>query len=95
MKLVTELFTFDASVARAAICPAEGLDDSPLTAAVSESSEDLIAWVSLAKSLLAWLTSLVALLSIFLSCASNPLRLLMELALRPLIEFWRSVRAEQ
>ena len=65
IKLFTELTNVDAEEATVAICPAEGLDGSPLTAAERESTEDLIAWVSLGKSLLAWLTSFVALLSIF------------------------------
>lgn len=45
VKLFTELTTFDASAAIEAICPAEGLDGSPLTAELRELTEDSIAWV--------------------------------------------------
>ena len=78
-----------------AMFPAEGLDASFWAEAVSESIEDLIAWVSLEKSPLAWLTTLVAALSIFFSCDSSPLMLEMLEGVRPLTAFSRSVRAEQ
>ena len=52
---------------------------------MSASTDDVIALVSVGKSLLAELTSVVALLSIFLTCASRLLRpLSLEAAINPL-----------
>lgn len=62
MKLSTELTSPDAALATWEICDADGLEDSPLAALWSESSEELIALVSLGKSLFADLTRAVALL---------------------------------
>jgi hypothetical protein len=94
-KFMTELTTLAELVAIAAICVAEGLDGSAVTALWSPSTDDLIAPVSVGKSLLAALTSDVASLSIFFACVCSPLipppRLML---VRPLIEFSRLVRAE-
>lgn len=96
VKLVTEFTTPDAAVATAAICAAEGFDGSAFTALVSESIDDLIALVSLGKSLFAELTTEFASLWIFLSCDSKPLTPLLAFKfVSPLTEFCRLVRSEQ
>jgi hypothetical protein len=95
-KPLTELTTLAESVVIAAICAAEGLDGSTLTALWSASTDDLTALVSLGKSLLAALTSDVASLWIVVSCDCRPLIPLLEVTLgSPLIEFSRLVRSEQ
>jgi hypothetical protein len=95
-KPLTELTTLAESAVIAAICAAEGLDGSTLTALWSASTDDLTALVSLGKSLLAALTSDVASLRIVVSCDCRPLIPLLEVALgSPLIEFSRLVRSEQ
>ena len=95
-KLWTELSAVDAALVTATIWPADGFDVSALTALVSESTEDLIALVSFGKSLLAWVTTLSAALLTCWNCVFRVLTLLLGLRLvTPLIEFWRSVRAEQ
>ena len=74
----------------------EGFDLSALTAVVSESTEDLIALVSLGKSPLAWLITVLALVLMFVNAASKPPIPLLGLKLvTSLIEFSRLVRAEQ
>ena len=96
MNVWTEVTKSEACLATVAICEADGLVDSPLTVLVNESSDDLIAVVSLGKSLLAELTSDVADVWIFWSCASSPLSPLLAVRLvSPLIEFSRLVRSEQ
>ncbi len=60
MKLLTELTTLAASLVTVAICPAEGLDDRAATELLSALTEDVMALVSLGKSLLAELTSVEA-----------------------------------
>src|SRR5207249_1549373 len=67
-KLFTELTTFAASLVAVAICAADGLDGSAVTEVSSASTEDVMAPVSLGKSLLAESTSVVASLWICLSC---------------------------
>jgi hypothetical protein len=74
VKLWTALTTLDASVAIAATCDADGLDDSALMSVESALTDVLIALVSLGKSLLAESISVVALLWIVLSCDWSPLR---------------------
>jgi len=96
VKLLTELTTLPASEAIAAICVADGLDGSAFTALSSVSTDDFTALVSVGKSLLAALTTDVASLVIFVSCACRPLRPLLALRLvSPLIEFSRLVRSAQ
>ena len=79
-----------------AILPGEGFDSSALTAVVSESTEDLIALVSLGKSPLAWLITVLASVLMFVNAASKaPIPLLGLRLVTCLIEFSRLVRAEQ
>jgi len=59
VKLLTELTTLPASEAIAAICVADGLDGSAFTALSSVSTDDFTALVSVGKSLLAALASVV------------------------------------
>ena len=67
-KLFTELTTLAALTPIAASCDVDGLDGSALTALESASTDDVIALVSLGKSLLAESTSVVASLWIVVSC---------------------------
>ena len=92
MKLLTELTTLAASLVTVAICAAEGLDDRPATAVLSASTDDVMALVSLGKSLLAELTSVEASLWIVVTCVFKPLT---PLLVNPLTEFSRLVRAPQ
>lgn len=95
-KLLTELTTLAASLVTVAICAAEGLDDRAATALLSASTDDVIALVSLGKSLLAELTSVVASLWIVLTCEVKPLMPLLTVRLvNPLIELLRLVRSVQ
>ena len=85
-----------AAVATDAMLLAEGFALSVLTALVSASTEDLMAVVSLGKSLLALLTTVLASVVTFVKAASKVLIPLLALKLvTPLIEFWRLARAEQ
>ena len=69
---------------------------SALTALVSTSTEDLMALVWLGKALLAWLTTVLASVWIFVNADSKALIPLLGLKLvTSLIEFSRLVRAEQ
>lgn len=87
---------FPAAVATVAILLGEGFALRALTALVSASTEDLMAVVSLGKSLLAWLISVLALVVIFVNADSRLLIPLLALKLvTSLIEFWRLARAEQ
>ena len=96
VKVLTELTTLAASLVTVAICAAEGLDDRPATAVLSASTEDVIALVSLGKSLLAELTSVEASLWIVVTCVFKPLTPLLVVRLvSPLIEFSRLVRSPQ
>ena len=96
VKLLTELTTLAASLVTVAICTAEGLDDRPATAVLSESTDDVMALVSLGKSLLAELTSAVASLWIVVTCDFRPLTPLLTVKLvSPLMEFSRLVRSAQ
>ena len=70
-KLFTELTTLAASLATVAACTADGLDGRAETELLSVFTEDVIALVSLGKSLLAELTSVLASLWTCLSCASG------------------------
>jgi hypothetical protein len=95
-KLVKDLTTFAAALVTLAISLAEGFAFNPLTAPVSASTEDLMALVSLGKSLFAWLTTVLASVLIFVNAASSALIPLLGLKLvTSLIEFSRLVRAEQ
>jgi len=95
-KLLTELTTLNALLVTVAIWLAEGFAGSALMALVSASTEDLMALVWLGKSLLAWLTTVLASVWIFLNWACNALIPLLGLKLvAALIEFSRLVRAEQ
>ena len=68
-----ELTTAAAPVATFAVCAADGFAGSALTELANASTEDLSALVSLGKSLLAWLTTALASVWIFVSCACKPL----------------------
>ena len=95
-KLLKELTTLLAAPVTVAMLLGEGFVSSALMAVVSESTEVLIALVWLGKSLLAWLTTVLASVWIFLNWACNALIPLLGLKLvAALIEFSRLVRAEQ
>ncbi len=95
-KLLNELTTFAAALVTDAIWLGEGFALSVLTALVSVSTEDLMALVSLGKSLLAWLTTVLASVWILMNAASKALVPLLGLRLvTSLIEFSRLVRAVQ
>ena len=72
-KLFAELTTLAESLVTVAICAADGLDGRAATELLSALTEDVMAPVSLGKSLLAELTSVVASLWICLSCDFTPL----------------------
>jgi hypothetical protein len=91
-KLFTELTTLAASLVTMAICAADGLDGRAATELLSALTEDVMAPVSLGKSLLAELTSVVASLWICESCDLMPL---IPLLVSPLTEFCRVVRSVQ
>jgi len=96
MKLLTELTTLDAFLATVAICAAEGLDDRAATELLSASTDEVMALVSLGKSLFAELTTVLASLWMVLTCDSRPLTPLLAFKLvSPLTEFCRLVRSEQ
>ena len=95
-KLLKELTTLLAAPVTVAMLLGEGFDLSALTAVVSESTEDVIALVSLGKSPLAWLVTVLALVLMFVNAASKaPIPLLGLKLVSSLIEFSRLVRAEQ
>ena len=95
-KFLNELTTFAAALTTVAIWLGEGFGVSALTALVSASTEELMALVSLGKSLLAWLTTVLASVLIFVNAVSKALIPLLGLKLvTSLIEFSRLVRAEQ
>jgi hypothetical protein len=96
MKLLTELTTLAASLVTVAICKAEGLDGRAATEVLSALTEEVMALVSLGKSLLAELTRVEASLWIVVTCVFKPLTPLLTVRLvSPLIEFWRLVRSPQ
>jgi len=96
MKLLTEVTTFPASLVTVAICEAEGLDESAETELLSVFTDDVIALVSVGKSLLAELTTFVASVWILASCDFRPLTPLLEFKLfSPLTELCRFCRLEQ
>jgi hypothetical protein len=96
VKLLTELTTLAASLVTVAICAAEGLDERAATALLSALTDDVMALVSLGKSLLAELTSVVASPWIVLTCDVKPLIPLLAFRLvSPLTEFSRLVRSVQ
>jgi hypothetical protein len=90
-KLFTELTTLAASLVAVAICAADGLDGSAVTEFLSALTEDVMALVSLGKSPLAELTSVVASLWICLSCDFRPLTPLLVSRLTDLSWLVRSV----
>jgi hypothetical protein len=95
-KLLTEVTTLDAPLMTVPISLAEGFAGSASTALVSVSTEDLMALVWLGKSLFAWVTTVLAAVWTFFSCASkSPTPLLGFKLVAALIEFSRLVRAEQ
>lgn len=95
-KPLTELTTLAASEAITAICVGDGLDGSALTALTNESTDDLIALVSLGKSLLAESTRVVASSWIVLSWLLKPLTPPESVRLvSPLMELWRLSLSEQ
>jgi hypothetical protein len=95
-KLWKELTTVVAALVTVAILLAEGFVLSSLTALVRESTEDLIALVSLGKSFLASLTTVLASALIFVKAVCRVPSPLVGLKLvTSLIEFSRLVRAEQ
>ena len=91
-KLFTELTTLAAFLVAVAICAADGLDGSAVTEFLSALTEDVMALVSVGKSPLAELTSVVASLWICVSCDLMPL---IPLLVSPLTEFCRLVRSVQ
>jgi hypothetical protein len=96
MKLLTELTTLAPSLATVAISPAEGLDDSAPTEALSASTDEVIALVWVGKSLLAELTTVVASLSILPTWDFTLLTSPLEIELvSPLTEFCRLARSVQ
>ena len=96
VKFLTELTTLDAALVTVAICATEGLDDRAATALFSASTDEVMALVWLGKSLLAELTSAVALLWIAATCDFKPLTPLLTFKLvSPLTEFSRLVRSAQ
>lgn len=96
MKFWTEVTTFPASLVTVAICEAEGLDESAETELLSALTDDVIALVSVGKSLLAELTTLVASVWILSSCDFRPLTPLLEFKLfSPLTELCRLSLFEQ
>ena len=96
VKFLTELTTLAASLVTVAMFAAETLDDRAATEPLSALTDDVIALVWLGKSLLAELTSAVALLSTFWTCVFRPLIPLLTFRLvSPLTEFCRLVRSEQ
>lgn len=96
MKLLTEVTTLPASLVTVAICEAEGLDDSAETELLSALTDEVIALVSVGKSLLAELTTLVASVWIVATCDFRPLTPLLEFKFfSPLTEFCRLSRFEQ
>ena len=95
-KFLKELTTLAAALATVAIWLGEGFVFSALTALVSASTEDLMALVSLGKALLAWPTTVLAWVLIFLNAASKaPIPLLGLKLVTSVIEFSSPVRAEQ
>jgi hypothetical protein len=95
-KLLNEFTTFAAALTTAAVSLAEGFAFSALTALVSASTEDLMALVSLGKSLWAWLTTVLASVRIFVNAACRALIPLLGLKrVTSVIAFSRLVRAEQ
>ena len=91
-KLFTELTTLAPSLVAVATCVTDGLDGSAVTEFLSALTEDVMALVSLGKSPLAELTSVVASVWICLSCDLMPLT---PLLVSPLTEFSRLVRSVQ
>ncbi len=95
-KLLTAFTTLAAAGAIAAIWPIEGLEGSALTALESASTDDVSALVSVGKSLLAELTTLLASDWIFVSCVCKPLSPpMLERFVSPLIDAERSLRCVQ
>jgi hypothetical protein len=95
-KPFTAFTTLAAAGAIAAIWPTEGLEGSALTALESASTDDVIALVSVGKSLLAELTTLLASDWIFWSCDCRPLNPpIEERFVSPLIDAERSLRCVQ
>ena len=92
VKLFTELTTLAASLVTVTICAADGLDGRAAREVLSALTEDVMALVSLGKSLLAELTSVVASVWICLICDFKPLT---PLLVSPLTEFCRLVRSVQ
>jgi len=96
MKFFTELTTLAASLVTVAICAAEGVADRAETELLSALTDDVMALVSVGKSPLAELTTVVASLWIWLTCDFKPLTPLLAVRLvSPLMEFWRLVRSVQ
>jgi len=91
-KLFTELTTLAAFLPTVAICAADGLDGRAARELLSALTEDVMAPVSLGKSLLAELTSVAASLWICFTCVFRPL---IPALVSPLTEFSRLVRSVQ
>lgn len=95
-KLWNELTTLPAALTTPAIWLGEGFALSALTALVRASTDDLIALVSLGKSFLAWLTTVLAADWAFVNAVCKAVIPLLGLKLvTSLIEFSRLVRVEQ
>ena len=95
-KLLTELATLAAFLPTVAISAREGLDGRAVSELLSVSTDEVMALVSLGKSLLAELTTVVALLWIVPICDFRPpTPLLVSTLVSPLTEFWRVVRSVQ
>jgi len=95
VKLFTELTTLAASLVTVAICAADGVEGRAVTEFLSALTDEEMALVSLGKSLLAELTSVVASVWICLSCDFKPLIPLAVRLVSPVMEFWRLVRSVQ
>jgi hypothetical protein len=93
LKLLTELTTLAAFLLTVAISDAEGVAGSAATELLSAFTDEVMALVSVGKSLLAELTTAVASLWILLTCAFRPLTPLLAFRLvSPLTQFCGLVR---
>lgn len=93
MKLLTEFPTLAASLVTVAIFAAVRSEARAVTEFLSASTDEVIALVSFGKSLLAELTSVVALAWIIVTCECRPL--IPPLTFKLLTEFCRLVASLQ
>jgi hypothetical protein len=96
VKFFTDVCTLDASLVTVATAAAEGFDGSAATELFSALTDELMALVWLGKSLLAELTSAVAVLWIICTCDFKALTPLLAFKLfSPLTAFCRLLRSVQ